>query len=185
MIKANWLTKPRRLLIVSAINLLLVGFEVYALVLSVADQAETIFEFYTIDSNIFCLVSSFLFLVFAFLAWKKKTYELPRFIQVLRLMSSTGLALTFLVVVLILCPIGGPSAWEDMLLMGNMLFHHLICPLLSCLSFLLLETNEKIKLKDTAYPLVFTLIYAIPILILNITGTITGPYPFLEVYNQP
>ena len=34
-------------------------------------------------------------------------------------------------------------------------------------------------------PFISLFVYGIPIIILNITRTLDGPYPFLRVYNQP
>lgn len=166
-------------------NLLLAGLECYAVYCTIARYGSfIIFQYYTIDSNFLCLLSSIVFFVFGCIGWKKKTYQVPLWVRILRLTASGGLALTFLVVVCVLCPAYGPSSWVMMLFQKEMLFHHFLCPIISVASFLILETDKRIKLKHTLYPLAYTLAYAIPVLILNICHVITGPYPFLEVYNQ-
>lgn len=185
MTKNKWLTPYRRLILGMVSNGLLLIMEIWALCYSIPHQGSSLFEFYTIDSNILCLIASTIYLVFGALAVKKKSYVLPLFATILRLMASTALALTFIVVVTILCPMGGPSSWVMMLFHEEMIFHHLLCPIISIVSFLIFEVDPRISFKETLYPLAFTLLYAIPILILNITRTIEGPYPFLRVYEQP
>ena len=75
----------------------------------------------------------------------------------------------------------------EMLLDGTHLINHVGAPLLSLYSFLCLETEPRQKLPKWA-PLcavATTIVYAIPVLILNIAKLYVGPYPFLHVYEQP
>lgn len=71
---------------------------------------------------------------------------------------------------------------QAMLLQGAMPIHHVLCPLLSLISYVRLEDGPRPML---AIGLVPTLAYAAVIVALNIARVIVGPYPFLHVYQQP
>lgn len=133
-------------------------------------------KFYTIDSNLIAMVSSFLY-VFAFFCTKK-----PKCLAFLRYLAAVNLTITFLVVVLVLAPSMG--GYYNMMIAGNFLVHHTISPILTFISFVFLEKDLKPKRKAVSQSVIITVIYAVILVILNLTGTVYGPYPFLHVYEQ-
>ena len=74
--------------------------------------------------------------------------------------------------------------YSYMLFYQELILHHLICPILSIITFIFFD-NIKIEKNNIKYGISFTLIYAFIIIILNILKIVIGPYPFLMVYNQP
>jgi hypothetical protein len=77
------------------------------------------------------------------------------------------------------------SGYVAMLLMGSMLYMHLICPLLAIFSFVRLEPRDDARGHETLVAIAPTVVYAIVTVTLNLLRVIEGPYPFLRVYEQP
>ena len=87
--------------------------------------------------------------------------------------------MTFTVVLLVLGPQNG---YAHEFLGGTRLFSHLLCPFLSLALFLTGE--ERAPQRWVGYALFTTLLYAIPMIILNGMGLVSGPYSFLKVREQ-
>ena len=133
-------------------------------------------EYYTEDSNFLLLLSSILFLVYLSL-----NKEFPSWLQSFRFIAIVSTTLTFIIVITVL------SWTTDLglyyLLFGDsMLYHHTLCPILAIISFICIEKYDNL---NALHGLIFTLVYGIILLPLNILKIVEGPYPFLMVYNQP
>ncbi|OON87052.1 hypothetical protein BXO88_05485 [Oribacterium sp. C9] len=155
------------------------------------------FIYYTDSSNFLCLIVSAIFTVFMLPALSKgrtsgfvSTYmmqhykgssEMPRWISMIRYISTCCLMLTFLVVLFVLGPKKG---FEDQLLKGVHPIDHVLAPVLSLLSFLFLETAEPLPKKAPVYAVIPTLIYAVILIAMNAAGLADGPYFFLRVHEQ-
>lgn len=164
-------------------NALIVILEGISLVLSIVGQGLESFLFYTQDSNYLTMAISLLFCVYAAKELRGKG-RLPRWLHTMRYISVSCLMLTFFVVIFVLMPAMGENALS-MLLEGSMLYQHTLCPVLSLLSFLAFEIEDKLPKADMLKALVPTLVYALIAITLNIGRVIVGPYPFLMVYAQP
>jgi hypothetical protein len=160
------------------INLVIILFEIIGIIMRAIMSTRTWFDYYTVDSNLFALATSAIFVYFTL-----KGKELPHWAQVAKLSSTTALMVTFLVVITVLGPIY-PGGYPAILFEGQMLFTHTLCPPLAFFSFIFLE-RTKLSGKDVAPAMIFTLVYAAIMIILNIAKVVVGPYPFLMVYNQP
>lgn len=112
------------------------------------------FKFYTVDSN---MLMGFISLLFVILQLTNK--EITKNMYRLKLMATTSVGLTFLIVFTYLGPIS-PEGIKSMLQNSN-LFFHLIIPVLSIKTFILFERTDKLKLKDTLYGIIPTVIYAV------------------------
>lgn len=169
------------------LNCAIVLAECVGISLSFMNHGWSSFEFYTEDSNYLAFLSCILMAYF--LARNlRRGIPIPRWAHVLRFVATSCLAVTFVVVVLVLAPwmtLQGEPGYQMMLLQGSMLFMHLVCPVLSLVSFALFESDEALTKHDVPYALVPTAIYACVSIVLNVTRTIEGPYPFLRVYQQP
>ncbi len=161
------------------LNLLIVIFEIIGFIISIGVNKRVAIEYYTEDSNLLALISSFLFVIFLLLKNK-----IPRWLQLFKYMTTICLTVTFLVVLFILGPMLNFN-YEWLLLSNGLLFQHLLCPVLSIVVFLLFDDIESFKKRDSIRGVYLTIIYAIIIVILNILKVIKGPYPFLYVYEQP
>lgn len=151
---------------------------VIILVLTLLSFAKTFFlehsiavEYYTNDSNILALISSLLFIIF----YKKE----KNFVKDIRFLATSCLTVTFLVVVFVLCPMYNFN-YKLLMFTDIYLVFHTIVPILSIFSYIVLENGSSKKYLCS----IFTMIYAIILIILNILNLIKGPYPFLMVTTQ-
>lgn len=124
------------------------------------------FKFFTVDSNIFMGVISLLYIIKIL-----KNKEITKTLQILKLMSTTSVTLTFIVVFLYLGPIAQDGI--SSMLQNSNLFFHLIIPLLSIITFVKYE-KINIKLKDTLYGIIPTITYALFYLINILIHTENG-----------
>lgn len=179
-------------------HIILLLLELIVILNAFSEDGLSTLRYYTTDSNLLCGLSSFLYILFKLPELNKegkgvvsryfqnkegdKKVELPighKGIGLLRFISTTSLMVTFVVVLLVLGPEKG-YAYE--FLEGRKLFSHLICPFLSLLLFVLEEGDA--PLKWISYALFATLLYAIPLILLNPLGLVSGPYSFLKIREQ-
>ena len=126
--------------------------------------------FYTQISNLLGTLSSALLVLFG----------QPEWVTCLRYLSVCMLVMTFFVTACILVPMGGNA--KVLLWSGSGLYHHVLCPLLSTLSYLFLERHARVSL--LWLPVAVTLAYGITMLCLNGARLVDGPYPFFRVHDQ-
>ena len=163
------------------INLSIVIMEIIAFAICYQKDGLSCFQYYTQDSNLFLMVTSFIFLIYETINLKNKE-EIPHWVSILKYSATTCVTTTFLVVVTVLAPIMG--GYKAMMLDGTMLYHHLICPILAFVSFIFLENHKIGGSKDALIAMIFTVVYGIIAVALNIFKIMNGPYPFLRVYEQ-
>ena len=176
--------KNTALLAAITVNGLIILLEAIGLALSLGDHGAGMFQYYTQDSNYFALFASILYEVFAFRRLSAGK-PVPRAVTTIRYMATACLMLTFFVVLFVLIPMSGIESAVPMLTRGSMLYHHLLCPILAAVSFLFFERDEGPARSEIALAMIPTGVYAIVLIVLNITKTVYGPYPFLHVYEQP
>lgn len=106
-------------------------------------------KYFTVLSNEFCGIVAALWLVFNFLG--------KRFPALLKLMATSAVALTFLIVAAFLAPM-----YPDLNLYENAnLWFHLILPLAAMLEFILLKTQQRIPFKYAVFSALPALVYGI------------------------
>ena len=91
------------------------------------------------------------------------------------------LVMTFFVTTCVLIPMGGKP--EKLLLSGNGLYHHLLCPLLSLASYVFFEEHIT-SFWAVLLPAGITLFYGLTMVALNAKRLVDGPYPFFRVHQQ-
>ncbi len=160
------------------INIIIVIVELLALKISYGYDNRVMIEFYTIDSNILALISSILYLIYAFRGEKVSFVS-----RILKYVSTVCLLITFIVVIFILLPMVNFN-FRYILLDGAMFYHHVLCPILSFITFIWFDDLGNFDKKDYYYPVITTLAYAFTLIMLNLLVIVDGPYPFLKVYNQ-
>lgn len=147
-------------------NVAVIILEILGLRISIDKRGRQIFAYYTQISNLITLASSVAFLLVDALA------------APLRYLSSCMLAMTFLVTLFILVPMGG--GFKNLMLLGNGLYHHTLCPIVSIASYVLWEPHGGSWL----LPAVVTTVYGLTMLYLNWRRSFHGPYPFFWVHEQ-
>ena len=105
-------------------NILIIILEILGLRVSIGDRKWRIFAYYTQISNLITIVSSIVYVFTGGPAW-------------LRYTSACMLTMTFAVTLFILVPFGG--GFRRLMLSGNGLYHHTLCPVLSVISYILWE----------------------------------------------
>ena len=151
--------------------LIIVLLEACGLFLSIGERRWKVFAFYTQLSNIAAAISAALVLAFGETS----------FTVLLRYLSSCMLVMTFFVTACILIPMGGDP--KLLLFSGNGLYHHLIIPIVSVESYLLIERHVQAS-TAILVPTVLTFLYGMIMLWLNYKDIFDGPYPFFRVKNQ-
>lgn len=152
-------------------HVLLLLFELLVVIHAFADEGLATLRFYTTDSNLLCGVASALFLL--------QRGKPDTMVRLLRFIATSCLLVTFTVVLLVLGPQNG---YAHEFLGGTRFFSHLLCPFLSLALFLTGE--ERAPQRWVGYALFTTLLYAIPMIILNGMGLVSGPYSFLKIREQ-
>lgn len=117
------------------------------------------FRLYTVDSNLFMGIVSLIFVLYEIKLLKGSIKEIPKILYILKLMATVGVTLTFLTVFgyLGFMVNGGVIV----LLKNSNLFFHLITPLISIITFILLEKTNKLSFKYTFIGTITTIIYSI------------------------
>ena len=158
-----------------ALSIIIIILEIIALIVCYNSFGINL-AYYTIDSNIFLLISTILYLI--------TINNVPKIVQLLKYSSTLSVFITFLVVVFVLYPMYDFN-FQFMFLDGPNLYMHVLCPLLALISFIFFDSNEiENSLKNNLRSLYFTIIYAIILISLNILNVVSGPYPFLKVNQQ-
>ena len=177
------LDKIRRVLSI-LLNLAVVRMEPIAIRMSWEAVGEQSLTFYTENSNLFSAAVCLLVAVcqlWALLSGR----ALPRWVKRLKFIAACCLTLTFLTVVFVLAPYYPDEGGVVFLLTeSSMLYHHLLNPLCAFVSFVLLEREPKLPARCVPLALVPTMLYGSVALWANYQRLITGPYPFLLVYQQ-
>lgn len=170
--------KNSRLYCAFVVNILIIIMELFAFLVCYKESGFACFEYYTQDSNLFLMFTSLLYVISLLISDKK----IPHFVSLLKYASTTSVVITFLTVVTILAPVMG--GYKAMLLDGTMLIHHLICPIFAFVTFVFFEKHNLNGLKDALISMIFTCLYGIIAVTLNVLKIMDGPYPFLKVYDQ-
>lgn len=166
------------------LNLVIVIMEIAGLIMSMNRNHSSSLKYYTEESNIFALITSCIFCVASFCVIKSAKFELPKWVQLLKYLSTCCLTVTLIVVITILAPMGGKGSLKNLMLYDSLIFHHFLCPVVALISFIFFETGMKFNIKTTLIALSPTVLYAIVTVILNIAKLLVGPYDFLKVYEQ-
>lgn len=158
------------------LNILIVFVEILGLVLCFNELGLNSFAYYTLLSNVYLLISCILFL------FKNKIKS--RIVDIMKFGSTLSVLITFIVVIFILGP-NKDLTYHFLLLEGANMYYHLICPVLGVITFLFFDDIKISGIKDVVGAFLFTIIYSIVILLLNIFKVIVGPYHFLRIYENP
>ena len=174
--------KDKKKTTILILNMVLVIFGIMGLVKTFTGLGNFAIEYYTQLSNYFGLIANILFLIF----FIKNADKLPKWISILKYSATLSMTLTFLVVLFILTPMYGfKEIFVWIFFEGANIFYHTLCPILMFTSFTFFEEHNIKGLKDNLRAIYFTIAYAIVFITLNILKLFNGPYPFLQVYNQP
>ena len=153
-------------------NLFLIISEVIALIFMIVDNPHpSTFKYFTGDSNIVLLIAVAISFSYDCLLLKNKIKQMPKWVDVVKLVATTAVTVTMFVTVFFLTPTFIINKPQDtkVLYLGANLIHHIVCPVLAIITYVLFENRKDIKIVNTIYGLVPTLIYGIYYLIMAYT----------------
>lgn len=160
------------------LNIIIIIFEIIALIISHKTGGLYNIIYYTQESNILALISSIIILIYLI-----KNKKFSRILSIFRFISIVSMSVTFLVVIFVLAPMYEFNYYW-LLFVGASLYMHLLCPLIGFISFVFFEKHKLNNKKDVLRGIYFTFIYAVIAIVLNVLKVIEGPYPFLYVYKN-
>ncbi len=174
------MTKNNKLAILC--NSVMIIFTCVGLYMSI--QESDIFLHFTNDINILLLVSNIVYILTLLI--KKDVAFIG---LLLRYMATACLILTFIAIFYLASTIETTyvEGLKYYLTNKSFLFFNLLNPIISVVSFTRFEGDRRLNKKKTIYlAMLPTLLYGIVLVILNLTNTVVGPYPFLMVNaNRP
>ena len=159
------------------LNLLIIALEIVGLFLSIDFLKDKMFLYYTQDSNLLLLIATLLYV----LNYNKKENKV---IGLLKYGATLSVLVTFLVVIFILGPTTNLT-YNWLLFDGANLYYHTVCPILAFITFVFFDKISVKGYKDNLWGLLFTIIYSIVLVTLNLLRIVDGPYPFLHPLDNP
>lgn len=148
------------ILTIIATIIMITGFKFMSGVEPVLESTKIgVFKFFTVDSNLFAGIISFIFILNEISIIKGEKKEISDKLYILKLMATTAVSLTFIVVFVYLGNIAENGLIS--LLLNSNLFFHLIIPLLNIVDFIFFIKKDNITYKYAFYGLIPTLLYAV------------------------
>lgn len=148
------------ILTIIATIIMITGFKFMTGVEPVLESTKiSVFKYFTVDSNLFAGIISFIFILNEISIIKGEKKEISDKLYILKLMATTAVSLTFLVVFVYLGNIAENGLIS--LLLNSNLFFHLIIPILNIIDFIFFIKKENITYKCAFYGLIPTLLYAV------------------------
>ena len=117
------------------------------------------FKFFTVDSNIFIGIISFISAYYQIKLIKAKIQLIPKLISILQLMGTLGVTITFVTVFGYLGPIAKDGVGS--LLKNSNLFFHLIIPILSMVNYVFFAKDNHLTIKEACLGVIPVLVYAV------------------------
>ena len=133
------------------------------------------FKYYTVLSNVFCAISC-LCSAFHFVIARKT--DLPSWLYVFRLMGSSVVSVTFLVVLFFLGLVYGYRPMFS----GVSFWLHLVAPVLAIASQILLKQAESLPLWTSVFGIAPTVVYGIFYITVNAVGWTGNPNRATDFY---
>ena len=166
------------------INILILIMEIIGTTYCFIDGGIASLRYYTVLSNILCAVICLVYIIKMLGNNNIDNFIVSKWMKTLRLVVVICLLVTFIVVITVLIPTNGIGSLRGYLFERANLFHHLLCPLMMAVTYLVFEKNIKLGRKEELFAVVPTVLYALVTIILNVIRVMEGPYPFLYVYEQ-
>lgn len=169
-------------LINSFLSLILAIYAIVSgIILYVKDGVAPIalFQYFTIDSSIIAAFGAAMIIPYAIDGYRKKRFYCPRWAMLLYYSGVTCTTLVMIFATLVISRVDIENAF-----FGYNLYLHIICPFLILVSFLLIESYYRFKLKDTLISMIPVFIYAfVYIYEVVIKGTKNGGWDDIYYFN--
>lgn len=176
--------QKKRCILAIGIDFLIVFYGILGSVIEIYENGFIMLSYYTVLSNIFISMACMLDIVYQIRELKGKTNF--SWIKHIKYFATCCMTITFMVVFFILAPAGGIQEYIRSFFEGPLKYQHTLCPVLSVVSFFVIDTYQNdLGKKEVFASLTPTILYAVVSTSLNIAKVMYGPYPFLYVYEQP
>jgi len=147
------------ILTINAIIMSIMGFKfMYGYEPSSEITGVPIFSYFTVQSNVFIGIISFIFANREYQIFKRRK-KIPFSYYIIKMVATVSVSLTFFVVFAYLGFVS--KGGHIPLLRNSNLFFHLIIPVLSIINYVIFEKTNIIKFKHIIYGLIPTLLYEI------------------------
>ena len=123
------------------------------------DSGIIILRMFTVQSNLLMGLAALIMLVFEFGFASGKIGEIPPAVYAIKLALTSGVTLTFFVVLIFLAP-NVKEGYFSVFTNTN-LFYHLMLPVISIISFLFFENTKTIKFSQTIWGLAHLILYMV------------------------
>lgn len=165
--------ETKRLKIAVIVNIIIVIMTAFAMItmffgirfmpgddkIILASKSVEMFKYFTIQSNLFAGIMALIFAIDEIKILRGKKKEISAKKYVFKLMATTAVSLTFLVVFTYLGPFT-KFGLLAMLMNSNLLFH-LVIPIFCIFNLVLFEKTDKLKFKYTFLGIIPTILYQI------------------------
>ena len=164
--------KSKSLKIALVLNIIIVLFTILALIMMfngikisngyepvVEKTSISMFKLFTVDSNLLMGIVALIFVILEYQILKGTRKDISKNMYILKLMATTAVGLTFFVVFVYLGPISKGGILS--MLRNSNFFLHLIVPVLSIITFIFFEKNDKLKFRYVFCGLIPTLFYGV------------------------
>ena len=144
------------------------------------------FRLFALYSSLLMLPACSMHAVFEGRILRSKGFFVPSFVHICKYVSACCAAVTFLGSIFVIAPLsGGIRALPDLMLRMPGLFLRLLCPLSAVVSCMYVDRTALPDRRVAVLPVMAAGFYALLLILLNLTRTLRGPYPFLLLYEQP
>lgn len=120
------------------------------------ERGALTFHLFTVFSNLVSAVGAGLSIPFAAEGVRKERYHVPNWAVRVLYMGTISVTITFIFAVVLIFPVKG----ADLAFGGTNLFMHLLCPMLSILLFLGLESEHQLRKREIYFGLIPFFVYA-------------------------
>ncbi|MBR2788128.1 MAG: hypothetical protein IKD94_03095 [Erysipelotrichaceae bacterium] len=148
------------------LNVTIIILEIIGLIITYRQTGWKMFIYYTILSNCLALIASIFYLM---------NYPMT---SVLRYTATCMLVMTLVITLFVLSPAVGSV--KLLMVDGNGLYHHTLCPILSLISYVFFEKHSNMW----TLPVIASLLYGLMMIWLNYINKMIGPYHFFEIRKQ-
>lgn len=176
--------EKKRCILGIGIDFLIAFYGILGSVVEIYENGFIMLSYYTVLSNLF--ISAVCLLDIAYQIRELKDKKNSPWIKRIKYFATCCMTITFMVVLLVLAPMGGVQEYIRMFFEGPLKYQHTLCPILAVASFFAIDNYQSDFGKKTVVSsLIPTIIYAVVSTSLNIAKIMHGPYQFLYVYEQP
>jgi len=147
-----------------------------AIYITIERYGWIVLKFFTYQSNIVMGIISLVYSIYLILILKGKLKQIPKQLEIVKLMTTAGVVLTFVTVI---CILGPSSGWNKELYSNSSFVYHFVEPILALVTFILFEHSDNgIKYKETWYGIIHIGAYCIFYTVMGLTHIKDGKVPW-------